>query len=456
MSTYMKRPTSRRIALACSAFAVLAGACSEITSLKQENPGTLSVETLYVPANAQLLVNGAIGDFECAFSRYVVGSGLFADEFTVAISQTANFDYDARRVLTSGPYGTGNCSTAATGAAAIQQPGIYTTLSVARATADTAAVKLEGWTDAEVPNRQRLIAQSYVYAGYSLLLLGESMCSAAINLGPEIQPAGLFTEAVARFTKAITAATAAIAAAPAAGDTVATARLNLARLGRARALQNLGGAANLALAAADAALIPATFVLNTSPDAVNPRRQNTVFLHISQSAFSTVDPSFRNVLVPGGTTQDPRVQVADLNRTGTATGSRLFLPAKSAAVNSPMRLGSYAEAQLIVAENAATTGNLAAAETAINNARSRTAGLPTYTRPVGATNADLLAQVIEERRRELFAEGHRLGDMRRYNIPFTPAAGTTYQYGGVYGTQTCLPLPDVERINNPTIAGAGT
>jgi hypothetical protein len=51
-------------------------------------------------------------------------------------------------------------------------------------------------------------------------------------------------------------------------------------------------------------------------------------------------------------------------------------------------------------------------------------------------------------------EGHRLGDIRRYAIPFTPAAGATYQYGGQYGTQTCFPLPDVERINNPTIAKA--
>jgi starch-binding outer membrane protein, SusD/RagB family len=445
MHKYMKRATTRRIALACSGFAVLAGACSEITSLKQENPGTLSAGTLYVPANANLLVNGAISDFECAFNRYVVGSGLFADEFTVAIGQTGNFDYDARRLTTNASYGTNNCSSPSPSSS--QQPGIYTPLSVARATADTAAAKLEGWTDAEVANRQRLIAQSYNYAGYSLVLLGEGMCSAAINLGPEIQPSALFTEAVARFTKAITAAQ---ASGTAAADVTA---LNLARLGRARAYQGLGGAANLALAAADAALIPATFVVTTSPDAVNTRRQNTVFITIAQSSFTTVDPAYRNVLVPGGTTQDPRVAVTDLNRSGTAAGSRLFIPTKHNLVTAPVRLASYAEAQLIVAENAAATGNLAAAETAINNARSRTAGLPTYTRPVGATNADVLAQVIEERQRELFAEGHRLGDMRRYNIPFTPAAGTPYQYGGVYGTQTCFPLPDVERINNPAIAG---
>ncbi|MEO7713289.1 MAG: RagB/SusD family nutrient uptake outer membrane protein [Gemmatimonadaceae bacterium] len=433
----------RRIALAATALSVLSTACSEITSLKQENPGALSVETLYRPANAPLLVNGAIGDFECAFNRYVVGSGLFADEVSVAISQTVNFDYDARRVNTNATYGTNNCSSPTPSSS--QQPGIYTPLSVARATADTAAAKLEGWTDTEVPKRARLIGQAYAYAGYSLILLGEGMCSAAINLGPEIQPPLLFAEAVTRFTKSIASATTA-------NDSTT---LNLARLGRARALLDVGGGSNLAAAAADAALIPATFVVNTSPDAVNTRRQNTVFITISQSAFSTVDPSFRNVLVPGGTTQDPRVVVTDLNRSGTATGSRLFIPAKHAAVTSPIRIASYAEAQLIIAEHAATTGNQAEAAAAINRARARTAGVPAYTLPAGATTADLIAQIIEERRRELFLEGHRLGDMRRYGLAFTPAAGTAYPNGGVYGTQTCFPLPDVERINNPTIAGGG-
>ncbi|MBC7672740.1 MAG: RagB/SusD family nutrient uptake outer membrane protein [Polaromonas sp.] len=442
MSTYMKRPiTPRRTALVLSALVVLS-ACTEITSLRQENPGLLSVETLYVPNNAVVLVNGAIGDFECAYNRYVVGSGIFTDELSVAISSTANFDYDARRLATNGTYGTNNCGSPTP--SAVQQPGIYTPLSVARATADTAAAKLEGWTDAEVPNRAKLIGQAYAYAGFSLTLLGEGMCSAAINLGPEIQPSALFTEAVARFTKAIAAATTA-------NDATT---LNLARAGRARALLDLGGATNLAAAAADAALIPATFVVNTSSDPTNTRRQNAAFTAIAQNSFSTVDAAYRNVPVPGGATQDPRVAVTDLNRNGTATGSRVFVPTKYDLVTAPMRLASYVEAQLIVAENAAATGDINAAVTAINNARSRTAGLPAFSAPGGATGADIKVQIIEERRREFFVEGHRLGDMRRYGIAFTPAAGAAYQYSGVYGTQTCFPLPDVERINNPTIAGA--
>src|SRR5258705_1168028 len=134
MRTHMMHPIGRRrIVLAASALVVFGAACSEITSLKQENPGTLSVETLYVPANAPLLVNGAIGDFECAFTRYVVGSGLFADEVSVGISQTANFDYDARRVITNSTYGTNNCGSPTPSSS--QQPGTYKPPSLAPPTA---------------------------------------------------------------------------------------------------------------------------------------------------------------------------------------------------------------------------------------------------------------------------------------------------------------------------------
>ena len=63
---------------ACLAFAGLAGvACRDLTSLQQSNPGALDASTVFIPANATLLTNGAIADFECAFSRYVVGSGLW-------------------------------------------------------------------------------------------------------------------------------------------------------------------------------------------------------------------------------------------------------------------------------------------------------------------------------------------------------------------------------------------
>jgi starch-binding outer membrane protein, SusD/RagB family len=414
---------------------LLTAACGDLTSLKQENPGQVSAASLYVPGNAQLLVNGAIADFECAFSRYVVGTGLLGDELINAIAQTANYDYDRRTLTPAGAYA-GGCSTGA------GTPGFYTGLQTARGTADTAYAKLDGWTNAQVPNRVRLMGQLAAYAGYSLTLLGESMCSAAINVGPEITPAALFAEARLRFDKAVTAA-------GSAGDATT---LSFARLGRARALIDLGDAA---AAVPDAALIPESFAVTISTDVVNPRRQNAVFVHTTQGFFGSVDPSFRNLTLGG--TADPRVLVTNTGKAGSAANTPIWTPNKYPAVTTAIPVAKYAEAQLIIAEARVAAGDLAGAAAAVNAARNsggRTA-MPVYD-ATGQTAPQVRAQIVEERRRELFLEGHRFGDIRRYNLPLQPSPGTPYTAGGgVYGDQRCFPLPDVERNNNPNIPKTG-
>lgn len=412
-------------------FAVVA--CTDVTALKQENPGQLNAGTLYVPKNAQILVNGAIADFECAFTRYAVGSGILDDELANAISASNNFDYDRRTIQTNQGYGTATCGSN-------QQPPIYTTLSIARADADTVAARLEVWSDADVPNRTKLLAQSYAYAGYSLLLLGEGMCTAAINLSPEMTSAQIFGEAKLRFDKAVAAATTA-------SDSKT---LNLAYLGRARTLQNLGQIAN---AKTDAEKVQAGFSVTTSMDAVNVRRQNFSWFMIGQNSYASVDPSFLHLTLAGG--PDPRVAMDSLGTVST-NGTRLWSPSKYPNFTAPMAVAKYAEAQLIVAEAAVAANDLAAAETAINNARNtHNTTSPAFTMPqysaAGQTAAQVQAQIIEERRRELYLEGHRLGDIRRYNLALVPATDSPYPAGGRYGSQSCFPLPDVERINNPNI-----
>ncbi len=429
---HARRLTAGLIA-ALPLFAVTA--CRDLTSLQQSNPGTLSAASTYVPANAQLLVNGSIGDFECAFSRYVVGSGLFTDELSDAISNPDNFDYDRRTLKSSAGYGTQTCTSAN------QQPAIYTTLATARGSNDTVAAKLRGWTDAEMPpgvNRTKLLGQAEAYAGYSLVLLGEGMCSAAINAGPELTPAQLFAEAKTRFDAAIADATTASDATT----------VNFATLGRARTLLDLG---QPAAAATDAAKIPAGFVVNMSTDAVNVRRENWVFASINIGPpYSTVEPISRGLTVNGA--PDPRVAVTNTGKAGTTSGTQVWTVDKYPALNTPIPITRWAEAQFIIADAKLAANDIAGAVAAINAVRATHPGLPAYD-ATGQTLAQVQTQLVEERRRELFLEGHRLGDLRRYNLPFLPLAGTPYPGGGgVYGTQTCFPLPDVERINNPNIS----
>jgi starch-binding outer membrane protein, SusD/RagB family len=422
---------SARTMAACATLSVMLSAgCGDIFSLKQSSTSQIDASTLFVPKNAQLLVNGVIADFECAYTRVVTGMGVLGDEIQNAWAQTNNYDYDRRTVTPSSPI-FGGCG-------GDQLPAFYTGLNTARGAADTTYAALSNWSDEEVPNRAKLMAQAAAYGGYSLIMLGEAMCTCAINLGPELTSAQVFEEARIRFDNAIAAATTA-------NDQTT---LNLARLGRARALLNLG---KLAEAATDAALIPANFLVGTSPDATYQRRQNIVFLHITQNFRGTVDPSFRNLTLGG--LPDPRVRVTNSGRTGNYANTPIWTPDKYPAVTTPVPIAKYAEAQLIIAEARIATGDLTGAAAAINAARNsggRT-GMPQFD-ATGLTADEVKAQLVEERRREFFLEGHRLWDVRRFDLPLVPAPDTTYPVNnGQYGNQRCFPLPNIERNNNPNL-----
>ena len=410
------------------AVAVLVTACSNITSLQQSNPDQLKASQVYSPQNAAIIVNSAQGDFECAYNEYIVSSGLLMDELANAISNTTNFDGDRRSLTPNEQYGTSDCT-------AQQYPGNYTPLSAARASNDTALGHLEGWTNAQVPNRSGLIGIASTYGGYSLVLLGEGMCTAAINIGPELTDAQVFAQAMIRFDTAVAAATRA-------NDTTT---LRLALLGRARTELDL---AQSGAAAIDAAKIPVGFEVDVGHDAVQTRRQNLVFIHTQLGLFSSVDTSVINAF---NATHDPRIAVTSTGQLGSDGITMVFFPNKDASPTSPQALAKYSEAQLIIAENDANTGNFPGAIAIINTLLAAN-GQPAFN-PSPATKAAVMAEIVDQRKREFLLEGHRLGDIRRLGLPLAPTTGAPYPDGGTYGSQSCFPLPDVERINNPNIGG---
>jgi hypothetical protein len=404
-------------------------ACSDITSLKQDAPSRIKAGDLETPENAALLVASAVGDFECALGDYIVAQGAVGDELANANLANRIWDFDRRTILpTNTVYSTGSCDDG--------DPTVYTTLSTARYDGDNVLRLLDGWTDEQVPGRIGLIATAATYAGYSLVLLGEGMCSAALDVGPELTPAQILTEAEARFTRAIEAATAA------ADDQT----LNLALVGRARARLDLGDEEG---AAADAALVPAGFVVEATYSAAKTQRENLVFTALYRDLLYTVDLPFRDVTFGGD--PDPRVSVADAGTTGADPTIEIFQPLKYPAIESPIPVARWEEAQLILAEADVAAGDVGGAVSIINTLHAN-AGIPAYG---GGTPEEVMSQVIEERRRELFLEGQRLGDIIRYGLPLFPAPGTPFPVGGtatgVYGTQVCFPLPSVERNNNPNI-----
>jgi starch-binding outer membrane protein, SusD/RagB family len=411
-----------------AALGLALAACNDITSLDQEAPSRIGADDLERPENAQLLVASGVGDFECALANYVVAAGLVGDELANANLINRVWDYDRRTILpTNSVYSTQICG---------NDPTVYTVLSTARFDGDHALQLLDGWTDEQVPGRTGLIATAATYAGYSLVLLGEGMCSAAIDVGPELTPAQVLAEAESRFTRAIDAATAS-------GDDET---LTLARLGRARARLDVG---NKTEAGADASQVPAGFVVNATYSNAKPSRQNVVYNFLAQLLAATVDVPFRDVTFEG--VADPRVSVVDAGIAGADAVTEIFLPTKYSGFDSPIPVGRWEEAQLILAEADLAAGDAGSAVDIINTLHAN-AGLPAYG---GGTPEEVMAQLIDERRRELFLEGQRLGDIIRYGLPLFPAPGTPFPTGGSvsgsYGTQVCFPLPTVERSNNPNI-----
>jgi hypothetical protein len=246
----------------------------------------------------------------------------------------------------------------------------------------------------------------------------------------------MFALAEKRFTDAITAAQAAGQASV----------LNAAYVGRARVRLFQHNAAG---AIADAQLVPKGFVFNAAMDATNSRRFNHVFNAISTSGSATVEPATRALTTENGEV-DPRSGTTKLT-TKPADGTSLeFIPTKynSATLTAgealPQPIARYEEAQLILAE--AQGG---AAAVGVINAMRAAVSLKPYAGPVDA--ASVTSLIVGERQRVLFVEGFRAFDVERFNQPLTPASGTAYRFGGVYGHTVCLPLPDIERANNPNI-----
>lgn len=408
--------------------AVLAG-CDLDELIEVDPVDQVPVEGLIEPGNAELLVNGAIADFECAYGAYVALSGVVAGELVDA-TQTASRWHAERRVLSSSvnqeQYGTFETC---------QALGLYIPLSKARWSAENILDALESWTDAELAefdfDRQDLIAKAAVYTGYSYALLGEGFCSMAIDLSDEKQPEEMFQRAIDNFTTALTAAEAA------ANTDIA----NMSRVGRARAYLNLGQGAD---AAADARAVPAGFEYVAETQADFTERNNRIF------AQSGPDPVGGNALSVGPQyvehqhfgSADPRVPVSELIRT-TADGTDLYWQLKYEGLDDPLPLATYDEAQLIIAE-------VERGSTAVDviNAFHDAAGLPPF---ASSDDAAILEHVIEERRAELWLEGHRFNDIERFDLPLDPAPGAPYRKGLTYGDARCFPLPDLEIRNNPNI-----
>lgn len=386
--------------------------------LDVELPSRLPAEALDNPSLAQTLVLGAVADFECAFTNYVAATAMLTDELIGSTGWIAPTTWDQRRIFAdNGNLGSSGCTALGW--------GVFTPLSVAYFQSQDAIERIESFDDADVPGKPSLIATAAAYGAYTLTLLGEGFCEAAVLLGPIQTPTQILERAEAEFTTALDLAR------QAGLDDIE----NMALVGRARARLDLGKKAE---AAADARQVPEGFVMEATYSGSTERRWNRVAVDFHENFYISVDPRFRDLEVDG--VPDPRVPVFDAGRNGHDGITPSILSGKYSTNSDPMPIATWEEAQLIIAE---AEGGASAVD-AINRLRDK-AGLPHF---ASSDPAQIMSQVHEERRRELFLEGHRINDYLRLGLPWDQ--GTTHK-GVPFGPTTCLPLPDVERDNNPNI-----
>jgi len=418
-----------------TALATTLGLCG--CDLRVSNPGAIDPAALQDVRYINLMVNGVIGEFQPMFSTYY--QALFTDELYNHHVYFEEREIDLRRIPeTSGTYNV----------------FLFTPMHRARFLADSIASRLRNLLGDSAARDLRL-ARVLAYGGYTYTLMGKALCETPINLSRPYRSDELLQMAIDRFQQAIAVAEAAKAATTVAAvrngaDSVA----NLARVGAARAALNLG---NRTLVLQFAAAVPANFEFRVWHSENSSREYNPFSNRFAEGA-SNVSASVSNTPFQG--LNDPRVPHPPQTER-TMNGALAFVPNSPSAFSTytgtlpggeftrsaSVRLASGLEARYIRAE----AEGLSADNVAFVNQRRAIGGQAPLTNP---TPEQYLAALREQRARDFFLNGQRLGDLRRYKRLYNLNLFPTGPYpGGVagetYGDQECWPITLAERQGNP-------
>ncbi|MFW6089352.1 MAG: hypothetical protein ACODAB_06335 [Gemmatimonadota bacterium] len=442
------------------AVAIGAGACDAVDNLLSvENPAEINEDELTDPQYAEILVNSVVAAFQDMYDDpYIWRGSMFTDEQITGINweQTARLSQRIVR-FEEGP-----------------ADFMFSQTSAARMMADTVAGRFSNGL-IENPNSDERMALVLAYGGYSYIALADVMCEAPVNEGPELGsvlhgPVALYEMAVDRFEDAID-----IAQAAGREDIE-----NLARVGAARALLNIGGRESEVMAHAEQ--VPEDFEWWVEYQ-INAGT-NTLYSRTHGGNHSLgVHPRFlngefgENELVD--TQTDPRIQHTPDWSTGHNQLTKLYKPYQG------IRFSEYSgatvadgdEDQLMLPERdtdiqlasglealhhyyeaaGPDAGAEAPAGTTLEfvNARRAYGNQPALADP---TDEELMHELRNQRARDTYLGGFRLGDLRRYerqgvNDPMHsfPSGQHPTEQWGQYGDATCFPLPLEEYEGNPNL-----
>jgi hypothetical protein len=416
----------------------LAGATSGCDSLLNvTNPATFGDEDLNDPLLSPQVVNGVVARFQFMIDDLALNSAIITDEAVTGNNFETVQRVDLRQVDKN------------------NSGDVYTPLQLTRALADSGEARLKR-VHGDSAARHIDIARVQAYGAMTYTLMGEFLCAAPVEpTSGAVSPDSMFRIAIARSSAAIATVAAhrsSWGATTRADSALRMARadslVNLARVAGARAHLNLGEKTQ---AAALARQVPAAFELRSFYNDVN----STNIFQSSTSGTNRnlgVDVAFRGL-------NDPRVRHSARDSTGHDQRTRLFTPRVSPSFSgynattpasftrsTSIRVASGLEAQYIVAESEGPT----AANVAFLNSRREIGGQAALTSP---TQAEFLTALIDQRRRDFFLDGHRLGDLRRYKrlygLNFFPTGQHPTANRGAYGTSECFVPTTAEEVGNP-------
>lgn len=399
-----------------------------------ENPGPTPDDFLDRPEAHQAVTNGA--------------ARLLYD----ALNETAYTTSAVTRELF--PAG----STSSFGISASQQVGIlrfddehvsWTPHQQSRSVAENGFARFEETAPNGVAG-YRPAAEAALIAGYANRLLGENWCEAVFD-GGGIEPGRAFLERAEQwFTRAIETA----------GSNAALAAVvTAAHAGRASVRVHLGDWAG---AVQDAALVPTDFVYQAEYHGTQQSHYNRIY-------FAGADRPYRAVTVWNTVyedyfteTEDPRVPWGTVEGSPTGDAALGFLNGervpfyqqqKYAAEADDINLSSGREMRLIEIENQLREGNWQGAMDALN---ARRAELSLDPWPAASLN-EAWTVFKRERGIELWLEGRRMGDLRRWQDTNTPGDLHPLETPGhpdswlVADRSLCYDIPQNERLSNPNV-----
>lgn len=446
-STYESGRRSRNVA-AFALLALTAGLVACDSLLEVSLPGRVAEDALNDPRLAETLVNSVIADVECSWDNYVAAAAHHSDEWIASSGNSTMARWGLRDIPpTFASMATGGCGASY---------GLFTPLHGARVQAETNFDRINGYSDAEVPNRAQLLAQIRAYGAWPLVAFSEGFCGTPLDGEPQVLTStALAALAETKFRDAIQLAQ--------------TAGLedieNMARVGLARALLTQEKWDQVIT---EASQIPDDFNFVATRDITPGDRQNAHYEAINglptddaAQKHATIAPNYRALEWKG--TPDPRVAVYNDGTLGFDFFTEHWRHDKANSFDAPTMMASWREAQLFMAEAYAMTNQLAEAIDILDDLHTR-AGIPPVTAGDLPAQDDVIAHVIEERRREFFSEGaHRLRDHLRwrgtsFEIPFLGEPGSIHPDGRLldpntgaplreYEDATCFPVPTVEGVS---------